>query len=327
MGSLNTSSISSAELALARQLACNEAVLVSSGLSALEIALMACGAGPGSVVACDALYPFAAMAVANVGARPVAFDILPESGLPSWESVVQCRSAGATILVLTSYFGRRAANDDLAAQANAIGLQLVEDRAQCFGRHAERWPAIFSFQAGKFLSCGFGGAIALPQDLSAAAFRRQVHLGWWPRTTNEGTGWSSGWRERIPGRSARMPPVAAALLERQLNAVDASSKALAEFLSELREEVELAAGSDAVVPEAEGVRLVSVHVRCAQAKTSVANALCARGVDWGSPTHPPVTEWPGFGGHWLDPDAPLTGTRELLSRLVLVSLDTWKCDR
>lgn len=323
MGSIDSISIPSTEITLSEQLACNEAILVSSGLSALEIVLIGIGAGHGTIVACDALYPFAAMATINVGARPVAFDLQPDTGLPLWESVLQCRAAGATILVVTSYFGRRAASPDLAARARAIGLLLVEDRAQCFGRHSECWPAIFSFQAGKFLSCGFGGAIALPREACADVFRRQVNLGWWPRAADEGISWSSGWKERLPGRSARIPPAASELLARQILCIDAFKKALATSLNDLRAQAEVAAGADALVPEAEGVRLVSVQVHTAQSRTSLGTVLSARGVDWGCPVHPPVTEWPGLKQHWLGQEADLPGTRLMLSSLILVSLDTW----
>ncbi len=323
MGSIDSMSIISTEIALCEQFACNEAILVSSGLSALEIVLIGIGAGPGIIVACDALYPFAAMAVINVGARPVAYDLEPETGLPLWESVVQCRAAGATILVVTSYFGQRAACPDLAARASAIGLLLIEDRAQCFGRHSECWPAIFSFQAGKFLSCGFGGAIALPREACADVYRRQVHLGWWPRAEDEGISWSSGWMQRVPGRSARIPPAAAEILAGQILCIDVFTKSLAASLNDLRAEVELAVGADAVVPEAEGVRLVAVRVGNARAKASLGRVLSARGVTWGCPVHPLVTEWPGLTQHWLEQGASLSGTRIILSSLILVSLDTW----
>lgn len=324
MGFVEPTSTESVETALTAHLGCDDVVLVSSGLTALEVALIASGAGPGTVVACDALYPFAAMSVINVAARPVPFDLQPETQLPMWESVLKCRGEGATILILTSYFGRRVATAGLVAEAKAIGLLVIEDRAQCFGPHTESWLSILSFQAGKLLSCGFGGAIAIPRGVSADLVRRHVHLGWWPREKDQGTDWSSGWKDRVAGRSARLSPVAAEVLARQIHLVDATRRTLATSLSQLREAVKSVVGSDAFVPNADGVRLVSVHVRNADARDVVGGMLAARGVVWGRPVHPPVTEWPGLQKHWLEGKAALPGTRELLSSLILASLDSWE---
>lgn len=316
----------SVERRLAALVGCGEVVAAASGLSALECCLIASGVASGSVVACDALYPFAAMASLNVGGRPTAFDIDMETMVPNSEHLQAARAAGARVVVLTSYFGRRAAVTDVVAEAENIGLTVVEDRAQCFGPHTGPWLGVFSFQQGKFLSCGFGGGVAVPDGISPDPIRRAASLGWWPRTADIPGAWSSGWSERTLGRSNRLPPVAAELLETRLEHAEADAVALGRSLDELREFVTSIVGEDGYVPHARGVRLASVRLQSESAAAELLAALGHLGVVAGRPSHPPVTDWPAFESAWSPHSGDLPFTRDFLTRSVLVLLDSWTVD-
>ncbi|KZS01043.1 Uncharacterized protein APZ42_002419, partial [Daphnia magna] len=66
------------ERELAEYLGCGDVILVSSGTSALHVALMALDIGEGdAVIVPDFTFPATANVVALTGARPVIVDVLP----------------------------------------------------------------------------------------------------------------------------------------------------------------------------------------------------------------------------------------------------------
>lgn len=327
MGTVSACPIATAEAKLKKYLKCYDVVLTSSGLAALEISLIVSGLKPRDIVACDALYPFAAMATLAVGAQPIAFDLEPATQEPSIESLVRCVEAGATFVILTSYFGRRAATPEIVNCATSSGLTVVEDRAQNFAQHSENFIATLSFQTGKFINCGFGGAIVVSSKFSAHLARQQVNLGWWPRQLDDGSSWSSGWKTRVPGRSLRLQPKAADMLIKSINSIPEKITSLEIFLRQLRVSLKSVVGHNVTVPNAKGVRLVSTIIGVPSDKQEIYSKLSALAIDYGVPSHPPVTEWPKFKNLWNQNNVDLKGTRELLSSLILISLDTWTHDQ
>jgi dTDP-4-amino-4,6-dideoxygalactose transaminase len=138
-------------------------VAVSSGTSALYLALEALGIGPGDEVlvpdyACAALVH----AVRMSGALPVPVDALPESGNMDPDDAKKRLTAKTRATVAVHLFGAPA---DVAALA-ALGPPVVEDCAQSPGARIGDIPAgalgavsVFSFYATKALCAGEGGMV------------------------------------------------------------------------------------------------------------------------------------------------------------------------
>lgn len=139
-----------------------EACAVSSGSSALLLALRACGAGAGDAVlvptyACSALLN----AVHMAGARPVVVDVRMDDFCIDAESV-DARRDGARFAIAVHAFGARANVEALTA----LGVSVVEDCCQSLGGMADGRPlggqgaaAVYSFYASKIVTGGQGGLV------------------------------------------------------------------------------------------------------------------------------------------------------------------------
>jgi len=306
-----------AEAALGALLGVEHVVATSSGLTALEVSLIAAGVCPGDVVACDALYPYSILAVANVGARGLPLDLDPTNGAPTEVALQHAERQGVRVVVLTPYAGWRSGVLDAAAIARDLGLVVIEDRAQCLGRHAEPWIASVSFQHGKLLSCGQGGAVLAHDASQEERVRRSIELGWWPRHRPAAAqGWSSGWDERGAGRSARLAPITAELLSARLGRVPELVTRASRTATELNRALKSIA-PQAAAPTSIGSLVLPVVVSTASHQEPTVDGLATAGFQAGLPTHPPTTRWPGLRDHWsLVTELP--GTEALLRRLCLV---------
>jgi perosamine synthetase len=139
---------------------------VSSGTTALHLALRAVGVSDGSEVVTT---PFSFVATSNAAvyerARPVFADIDPVTLNLDPQAAAAAITGQTSAVVPVHIFGYPA---DLPA-FEALGVPLVEDAAQGLGgRHADGaaiggrgHPAIFGFYANKQLATGEGGMITL----------------------------------------------------------------------------------------------------------------------------------------------------------------------
>lgn len=143
------------------------AVSVDHGSSALVVALEALDVGPGDEVIVPSMTWVApATAALRVGALPVLADVDPRTGCLTAESVA-ARLSDRTKAVIVVHLACTVADlDGLLAVTAAAGVPLVEDCAQA---HGARWRGrpvgghgavgAFSFQVGKVLAAGEGGAV------------------------------------------------------------------------------------------------------------------------------------------------------------------------
>lgn len=161
------------ESALAEKFGFAHAFAVGSGCQALQLALRACGAGPGRrVVVPTYVCPEVLGTIEACGAQAVLSDIGEDYSVDPSDSAVT--NAGPDdLLVLPFLFG---ANIDITRYARFAG-RLVLDWAQYLPRHAEIVPestiAILSFEATKPLTGGEGGAVLVRDDALAQAIARQ----------------------------------------------------------------------------------------------------------------------------------------------------------
>ena len=142
-------------------------VSVDHGSSALVVALEALDAGPGDEVIVPAMTWVApASVVLRVGALPVLADVDPRTGCITAEAVRDALSPKTRAVIAVHLAASVADLDGILAVTAEAGLPLIEDCAQAHGaqwrgRAVGTFGAIgtFSFQNGKVLTGGEGGAV------------------------------------------------------------------------------------------------------------------------------------------------------------------------
>ncbi|MBT3266298.1 DegT/DnrJ/EryC1/StrS family aminotransferase [Candidatus Poribacteria bacterium] len=148
------------------------AVACTSGTSALELALRACGIQHGDEILVPAVTFYAsASAIVMAGGVPVFVDIDPDTYQISAEAAAAAVTDKTTGIMPVHYGGYPADMDAVNALADARGLFVVED---CAEAHGSEWRGrkvgslgsvgAFSFQMGKPLTAGEGGAITFDDD-------------------------------------------------------------------------------------------------------------------------------------------------------------------
>lgn len=316
-----------AETALQEFLGVKCFALAASGLSSLEACLRAAGVREGDEVICDALFPFAAMATCNVGGVPVTADIDSESLTLAPVAVARVVGPRTRAVIATAAFGvppdARALRTVLATRPD---IRLIEDHAQAFGVQiggariaAGAELAAFSFQRGKPLSCGYGGGVASSEKAMDEQVRRYLCLGWYPRRASDGSiNWEGAWQQRQRGASARLSPLAAALLLRRLRGFPLKAMARIAIAQRIAEAL-------AKLP---GVRVQRAPVGFDGQRWKVAalvsdsrltTALAARDAQLFRWNTPPVSDWPCFRSMSI---GELPNTRAAATELVLFSIDT-----
>jgi len=122
------------EAAFAAFCGCERAVGVSSGTSALYLALLACGVGPGDeVITIPHTFIATAEAVSLCGATPVFVDIDPVTytmDVGKLESAITSRTRA---VVPVHLYGHPTDMDPLLEIARSHGLRVIEDCAQSHG--------------------------------------------------------------------------------------------------------------------------------------------------------------------------------------------------
>ena len=154
------------EARFAAMVGVRHAVAVSSGTSALHLALLGLGIGPGDEVI---TVPFTFIASANsivyTGARPAFVDVAASDFCVDVGQVEAAITPRTRAIMPVGLYGQPADMPALAELADAHGLALVEDAAQCHGaaiegRSSGSWGAgCFSFYPTKNMTSGEGGML------------------------------------------------------------------------------------------------------------------------------------------------------------------------
>jgi dTDP-4-amino-4,6-dideoxygalactose transaminase len=155
-------------------------VAVNSGTSALHLALLAAGVGPGDeVVTTPHTWISTSWAISYCGATPVFAEIDPATGNldpAAAEAAITDRTAA---LLPVDLYGNPADLPGFEAVAARHGIALVDDACQAHGARLDGRPvgsfgqfACFSFYPGKNLgAAGEGGAIVTDDDAAATRMR------------------------------------------------------------------------------------------------------------------------------------------------------------
>jgi dTDP-4-amino-4,6-dideoxygalactose transaminase len=145
-----------------------DAIGVNSGTSALHLALLAAGVGPGDeVITTPFTFVATAAAILYVGATPVYVDIDPESYNLDPRKLEAAITPRTKAILPVHLFGQPADMDPILNIARSRNIAVIEDAAQAHGAeyNGQRAGSLaelacFSFYPGKNLGAyGEGGAV------------------------------------------------------------------------------------------------------------------------------------------------------------------------
>jgi perosamine synthetase len=175
-----------------------ECVAVNSGTSALHIALLSLGIGPGDEVIVPS-FTFAATAnsVALTGATPIFVDIDPLTFNIDPVKITTAITSRTKAIQVVHLYGLPANMDAILAIAKKHGLLIVEDAAQAHLAELKGQPvgtfgdaAAFSFYPTKNMTTGEGGMVVLKESASARLCRLYRNQGMEQRYQNEVIGFN-----------------------------------------------------------------------------------------------------------------------------------------
>ena len=214
-----------------------DCVAVNSGTSALHLALLSLGIGPGDEVIVPS-FTFAATAnsVALTGAKPVFVDIDPITYNIDPTLIEAAITSRTKAIQVVHLYGLPADMLKISAIAKKYELLLVEDAAQAHLAEVNGKPvgtfgdaAAFSFYPTKNMTSGEGGMVVLRNSDQARICKLFRNQGMEQRYQNE-----------IVGFNLRMTDIHAAIGRSQLRKVEAwtcARQANARFLNEKITEV------------------------------------------------------------------------------------------
>jgi dTDP-4-amino-4,6-dideoxygalactose transaminase len=192
-----------------------------SGTDAIQLALRACGIGPGDLVVTVSHTAVATVAAIELaGAMPLLVDINPVTFTLDPERLNAALTAASAsdrrkikAVIPVHLYGHPADMPALMEIARRYGLRVIEDCAQALGaaiagKQAGTWGdlAAFSFYPTKNLGAlGDAGAVATNDDGLAAQLRLLREYGWRERYVSA-----------LPGMNTRLDPLQAAVLRVKL---------------------------------------------------------------------------------------------------------------
>jgi dTDP-4-amino-4,6-dideoxygalactose transaminase len=232
---------------------CGNAIGVANGTDSIALALKALGVGPGDeVVTTPLTAAFTALAVSEVGAKPVFADVEHDALTLSAESASRCITAKTRALMPVHLYGNAADIDGTLALAKAHGLPVVEDACQAHGGRYDGRSlgsigrvGTFSFYPTKNLGALGDGGMVVTRDDEIAAKLRRLRNG----------GQSSRYRHEEIGVNSRLDEIQAAVLRVKLKYLESKNERRRE-LSRLYEEA----------LEGSGVTPVAVRDGCTSAR-------------------------------------------------------------
>ena len=300
----------------------SHAIALNSGTSALHMALLCIGIGPGDEVIVPS-FTFAATAnvVKLVGADPVFVDIDPDTYCMSVDATEAAITSKTRAIMPVHLYGHPADMSRFQALASRHNIQLVEDAAQAHGATIDgkaigTWgaTAAFSFYPTKNMTSGEGGIVTT----ECPHIRDRIRL-------YRNQGMAIRYQNEVPGFNLRMTDLHAAIGRVQLERVEGWTQeriANAKFLSENL--------SGVVVPFVqENARHVfhqyTIRIE-GQDRDQFGEKLKDLGIGTGAYYPTPVHRLPSFG---LATDLPETdrAAKEVLSLPVWPELGTARLER
>ncbi|MFF5532416.1 3-amino-5-hydroxybenzoate synthase [Streptomyces cinerochromogenes] len=200
------------------------ALAVTNGTHALELALQVMGVGPGTEVIVPAFtFISSSQAAQRLGAVAVPVDVDPDTYNIDVAAAAAAVTPRTRVIMPVHMAGLMADMDALGKLSADTGVPVLQDAAHAQGA---RWQgkrvgelgtvAAFSFQNGKLMTAGEGGAVLFPEsDLYEAAFLR--HSCGRPRTDRH-------YKHQVAGTNMRLNEFSAAVLRAQLRRLPAQTE-------------------------------------------------------------------------------------------------------
>lgn len=206
------------ESEFAAYLGAAHAIGVGNGTDALQLALLACGIGPGDeVITVPNSATFTALAISATGATPRFVDIDPDSFNLDPHKLPEAISPRTKAIIPVHLYGQSADMDTILAIARQHGLVVIEDAAQAHGAtyHGRKVGTLgdlgcFSFYPSKNLGA-FGDAGAVVTDNVELANR--VHM-------LRNGGQKARYDHQLLGINSRLDELQAAILRVKLSYLD-----------------------------------------------------------------------------------------------------------
>lgn len=156
------------EKAFAEYLGVEYTMALPSCTSAIHLALLALGIGPGDeVIVPDVTWIATAAPISYVGATPVFADIDPVTWCLSPESFEACITPKTKAVIPVDLYGGMPDWGAIITIAAKHGITIIEDAAEAIGSRYKDRPAgslgqigVFSFHGSKTLTTGEGGLLA-----------------------------------------------------------------------------------------------------------------------------------------------------------------------
>ena len=219
------------EAAFAAHLDCRHAVATSSCTTALHLAYLAAGIGPGDEVIVPAItFVASASAVRYCGGTPVPAEIVGQHDLGIDARDVEARITERTKAVCAvHYAGYATAVSELRDLCDAHDIALIEDAAHSpsavaagDGRKLGTYglAGAFSFFSNKVLSCGEGGLLATDDDRVAELARSLRSHAMTSGTWDRHRGHAAGYDVVGLGYNYRLDEPRAALLDARLSGLE-----------------------------------------------------------------------------------------------------------
>jgi dTDP-4-amino-4,6-dideoxygalactose transaminase len=262
---------------------------VNSGTSALHLALLAAGIGPGDEVITTP-YTFVATvaAIRYVGARPVFADIDARSYTIDPAEIEKAITARTKAIVPVHLYGQTADMDPILEIARGHDLVVIEDAAQAHGaeyrgRRAGSMGqlACFSFYPGKNLGAYGEGGMVVTSDPEYARVIRMLR-DW---------GMEQKYYHVLQGYNYRLEGMQGAILRVKLKHLDDWTAARQRHAALY---TELLADSGAVTPPvmSHGKHVFHVYALMAPNRDEIHRELAAQGIQTGIHYPYPVYELP-----------------------------------
>lgn len=162
------------------------AIGVSNGTDALQLALAACGIGPGDeVITVPNTYIATVFAITYQGALPVFVDVLPDTFNMDPDLLEAAITERTRAIIPVHMYGQPCDMQPILAIARKHGLRVIEDAAHAHGAHYQGAPAgsfgdlgCFSFYPKKtFGALGDAGAIVTSDAILNERVRQLRYMG------------------------------------------------------------------------------------------------------------------------------------------------------
>ncbi len=169
------------EVKFSEYIGCDYSIAVSSCTTALHLALLAIGIGPGDEVICPSLsFVATANSITYTGATPIFGDIDLATYNLDPSRLEEAISTRTKAILVVHQVGLPAEMNEILAVANKHGLAVIEDAACAIGSEYDGRKigqplgtmACFSFHPRKILTTGEGGMITTRDAKLAEKLRR-----------------------------------------------------------------------------------------------------------------------------------------------------------